>query len=363
MVLLHGLNGAIPGTWYKHPHIQLVGYRNKWDKFYLLVKYSILLFLIKPNLGKKLLKHLASHQSQRSKINFFIKAAPIVWFKPEIFHLQWVKWIDYWSFVTDFDIRLVVSLRGAQINWAPLGNVQLQNIYKEHFKKVHGFHAVSHAIKKEAQKYGAMSDKIFTIYSGLDLDVLDRYKKDKYDFHTPFKILLVGRFHWKKGYHLALDALYNMKKNGIKFRCQIIAGQPTEEFIFQTYDLDIESDIEVLPQVPMDIVLKIMQDADLLILPSLEEGIANVVLEAMALGLPVLSADCGGMPELIRHGENGWLFKTLSAEDLIEKLELIMQSTPTEREHLAECARKDMEQNHRLEHMVSQMIQLYLSCA
>ena len=63
-----------------------------------------------------------------------------------------------------------------------------------------------------------------------------------------------------------------------------------------------------------------MQDFDLLILPSLNEGIANVVLEAMALGIPVISADCGGMSEVVLPNETGWLVPVRDSEAMGEAI-------------------------------------------
>ena len=50
-----------------------------------------------------------------------------------------------------------------------------------------------------------------------------------------------------------------------------------------------------------------MQMADVLLITSIEEGLPNVAVEAMALGLPVVSTTCGGMEELITNGTEGWL--------------------------------------------------------
>ncbi|MFL2983043.1 MAG: glycosyltransferase [Candidatus Neomarinimicrobiota bacterium] len=61
--------------------------------------------------------------------------------------------------------------------------------------------------------------------------------------------------------------------------------------------------------------------SDCLILPSVEEGIANVVLEAMALGTPVISSNCGGMNEIIRNKENGYLFQKRNPKYLSKVME------------------------------------------
>ena len=69
-----------------------------------------------------------------------------------------------------------------------------------------------------------------------------------------------------------------------------------------------------------DKVFEYMNSSDVLLLPSLEEGIANVVLEAMTIGLPVISTDCGGMNEVIIHNETGFLVPILDEHKLANQI-------------------------------------------
>jgi colanic acid/amylovoran biosynthesis glycosyltransferase len=90
--------------------------------------------------------------------------------------------------------------------------------------------------------------------------------------------------------------------------------------IFSIHQNNLKDNIKIVNNLPHDEVLRHIENADLLILPSVNEGIANVVIEAMALGTIALSSNCGGMPELIEDGINGLLFDNRNVVDLANKL-------------------------------------------
>ena len=84
-----------------------------------------------------------------------------------------------------------------------------------------------------------------------------------------------------------------------------------------------------------DFVYKIMKKSDCLLHPSVEEGIANVVLESMAIGLPIISSNCGGMPEVIRDNQNGLIFEKRNVESLESQILKLYNIGPKKRELMA----------------------------
>ena len=107
------------------------------------------------------------NQNTKNKTLSKIKYYPVLWYKPDVFHIQWAKSISDWHWVQQFGIKLIVSLRGVHINYSPIFDPKLAEIYRKYFPQVDGFHAVSKAISLEAQKYGAVAEKIKVVYSGL----------------------------------------------------------------------------------------------------------------------------------------------------------------------------------------------------
>jgi len=90
-----------------------------------------------------------------------------------------------------------------------------------------------------------------------------------------------------------------------------------------------------------------------------EEGVANVVLEAMGIGLPVVSSNCGGMAEVIQDRVNGLLFKNRNPAHMAAQIEELISLTPRDRESMAISARKTIEAQHSAKHLGEKMEALY----
>ena len=81
--------------------------------------------------------------------------------------------------------------------------------------------------------------------------------------------------------------------------------------------MSLEKEVKIISSNSQESIYKKMKESDCLILSSVDEGISNVVLESMAIGLPVISSDCGGMEEIITDGVNGYIFQSRDSKSLI----------------------------------------------
>ncbi|NNK71725.1 MAG: glycosyltransferase family 4 protein, partial [Flavobacteriaceae bacterium] len=278
--------------------------KGKLHQLLIVIRYTILLLISSPKDKNKLDKFIDSQSG--SKFRKRLKYYPVLYHRPDIFHLQWAKGIGDWIWVKDFGMKLIVSLRGAHINYSPIADEELAETYRTHFKNVDAFHAVSEAIKQEAGKYMSSVDKVEVIKSGLNLNEFE-YREHLELPSAVLKIVSVGRNHWKKNYVSALDAMAILKTHSLKFDYNIAGIGEDEALMFQRKQLELEEQVNFLPLLPINETKALITSADVLLLPSVEEGIANVVLEAMALGTLVISTDCGGMKEVIQDGKNGFL--------------------------------------------------------
>ena len=294
-------------------------------------------------------------------LNWLGKVLPVVNNLPDIFHIQWAKALPNWFFLKDlFDEKIVVSLRGSHINYSPLADENLSDQYRSLFPRVDRFHAVSQAIATEAEKYEVTEQKIDVVYSAVNIESLQLYKKTNWETHSPYRFISVGRHHWVKGYHYALSAVGKLVSSGESVHYTIIApDQPTEEILYQIDDLDLEDHVTMSSIVTQEEVYQKMNSADCLILPSVVEGIANVVMEAMAIGLPVISSDCGGMTEVITNDINGMIFPMRDMQALTMQMKKIMGMPILETELLVQNALKTVMKNHNSRLIGEKIFYLY----
>ncbi len=357
-IVLHGLNKEGWQAYHNKKNITVIGYTGKWSKLFLVCKYLTLLMLFRPKDCSILLGQLRSHTSLSGKFNFLVKASPIVWTKPDIFHVQWVKWVDYWIWLQKLDIKVIASLRGAQINYEPLADEKLRMMYLDLLPKVDAFHAVSNAIADETSIYGANRSRIQTIYSGLRLEQFPFTPVAKPKQGEPLRILSVGRDHWKKGYTYSIDAIQLLKAKGIEIEYTIIGGL-CDEHQFHITEQGLESNIRLTGNIPFEQVQEYINQTHLFLLPSLEEGIANVVLEAMASGIPVITTRCGGMEEAVQHTITGWIVEPRNANAIAATIEQYLNTSDENLHKLQQAARMTIEHSFNEQKMVTDMIHLY----
>jgi colanic acid/amylovoran biosynthesis glycosyltransferase len=121
-------------------------------------------------------------------------------------------------------------------------------------------------------------------------------------------VLSIGRLHWKKGFDDGLRAIAGLVASGRPVEYRIAGeGGEREKLSFLVHQLAIGASATLLGVQRQDEIRDQLAWADVLLLPSLSEGISNAVLEAMAAGLPVIATRCGGMDEVIDDGVDGFL--------------------------------------------------------
>ncbi len=278
---------------------------------------------------------------------------------PDIIHLQWPSVIPWFEEVLmEQKIPVALSQRGFHSNVRPFVDEANFEYLNKWYPKIAGFHSVSKAIAANGNRIWNAPKKIdHIIYTGLNLDEIPFSKN--YNRSNPLKILSIGRTHWIKGYEYALQSCKFLKKKGVPFQYTIIGGAGDEELQFLVDNLGLKNYILLERRKPQSEVFSLMQETSLLLMPSLEEGIPNVVVEAMAIGLPVISTDCGGVPELITNDKEGWLVPTRNPQALAGAIEDFLGLSLNKVEEVRLEARKKVEQQHNEEQMVKGMEDLY----
>jgi glycosyltransferase involved in cell wall biosynthesis len=131
-----------------------------------------------------------------------------------------------------------------------------------------------------------------------------------------------------KGFHFAIEALVMLPEFDL-----VIAGDgPKERALRQlAVSLGVDDRVRFLGHVDQTLLRDYFAAADAFVLMSSREGIANVIMESMASGTPVLATAVWGAPEILRVPEAGRLIKERSAEALAKEVRALTQSLPDRR--------------------------------
>ncbi|MBZ5650145.1 MAG: glycosyltransferase family 4 protein [Acidobacteriia bacterium] len=158
-------------------------------------------------------------------------------------------------------------------------------------------------------------------------------------------MLAVGRLHPVKDHAFLLHACHELKSLGTDFLCLIAGEGPQRPWLEHLIrNLGLEAQVKLLGHLCRQELDACYRLCDLVVLTSRSEGIPLVLMEAMAHCTTVLAPAITGIPELVKHGETGFLYHAGSLEDFVTQIEIIRNS-PTTLPRLRRAARQ-----HVLEH-------------
>lgn len=122
----------------------------------------------------------------------------------------------------------------------------------------------------------------------------------------------IGILNERKGTGNLLEAITKLSKKALNIKF-LIGGIGPFENIMKNISKN-NTNVKFNGFVPQDNLPKYFNDMKLFVLPSLSEGVPNIILEAMACGTPVLAAPVGGIPDVIKDGETGFILENNSPE-------------------------------------------------
>jgi teichuronic acid biosynthesis glycosyltransferase TuaC len=176
-------------------------------------------------------------------------------------------------------------------------------------------------------------------------------------------ILIVGNLLAGKGHELVLKAVARLKNLHPNLQCHMIGeGPDRNRFISLARDLAIADKIHFHGRQNRTAVAEAMRNCTLFVLPSRNEGLGCVYLEAMASAKPVIACRGQGIDEIIEHGNNGWLIPVDGLEELIRGMTVLLANADL-RARIGEAARKTILQNFTMVHQTEKLFRIYQEAA
>lgn len=192
--------------------------------------------------------------------------------------------------------------------------------------------AISPVMAERAIDGGAAAARVVVVPNGLDLEEIGLHgpialegeraeEPGEAARRGPIRVLFVGRLAVEKGISTLVEAVRLLAARGANFRLAVVGqGSLRSDLLRAAADPSTGGLIEVLGSVERCHLANHYRSADVLCVPSLDEAMGLVVLEALCCGTPVVGARVGGIPSLVRDGENGLLFAAGDATALAAAL-------------------------------------------
>lgn len=256
----------------------------------------------------------------------------------DVFHCQYSSLTPYaleWRRLGLLDAPIIGHLRGYDITQEVRNRGEEQT--RKLFAEIDFMVAASGHFRHLALELGCSPERCRVIPSAIDLDRFP-HRPPAEITDRPVRIAAVGRLVEKKGFSDALKALTDLRERGIDAVLDLVGDGPLMPVLRdRAEELGLSPSVTFHGALTSPKVAQILAGSDIFVAPSVtsstgdQDGIANSIKEAMAVGLPVVTTRHGGIPELVVDGDTGFLVPEHAPELLAERMERLARDVDLRR--------------------------------
>lgn len=210
----------------------------------------------------------------------------------------------------------------------------------------------SYFVKQTFVEAGFVPEKIAVAYLGVRTDF--QGLKKNYAMSLPLRLLFTGGFGFRKGAKYLLQALQILDQKGIAYEFTVAGTAAEAAGLLRKYP--VKGKINLLGHIPQEDLKTLLANADIYVFPSLSEGCASSLMEALAAGLPVVTTVESGAP--ITEAVSGCLVPAKDAGALADKIEWL-KNNPAEAERIGCAAAQLIRENYTWEHYAKKVKEVY----
>jgi len=237
------------------------------------------------------------------------------------------------------------------------------HVYHDLFQEADLILANSESIRNDLIRLGANGQKVNIHYHGIDTRKFTPKEPNIRKDTKNITILSVGRLTEEKGHIDGLEAVSEIiseyKKNHIEYRI-VGGGELKYQLERKISRLNITDNVTLCGPMTHEGVIEEMEQADIFFHPSRNEGFGMVLLEAQAMGLPIVATDVGGIPEAVDDDNSALLSPEGNIESMSSDLSTII-SSPDLATKLSKNGRKYIKEKYSMEVLNRELVELYES--
>ena len=279
-----------------------------------------------------------------SRLFNYLKILLISYFQiPKLINKYKIEIVTFQDPVTSFlgvykikkkfkNVKIVLESHGDFINTLDLEkNLVIPQVYKKLFSRMASFtisnsdilRAVSSSTEEQALSFDP-SKKVVRFPAWVDFEIFSNVKPLRNN-EKNFKILFIGSVTDRKKPHLIVEAMNNFNSKDIKL--YIVGPTPNENYLSRlkklVHEYDLADQVSFTGSIDRKSVMDHYADTNLMILPSVSEGLARVIFESQVTACPVLVTDAPGMGDIVIDGQTGYIFESDNLESLTSKIQEI----------------------------------------